>query len=177
MKVIFSSATQCCITDTVSCRDEIFAADSSSSHTRKFSFFSKAFLRTWHLSSDVFSTFDEKSSQKGSSWFAYLFSAKTSINYGLRTNHSFTKTVFLWPVLWKIHAMWCHFSVVAAWWLITKNIVNCVVKLGLNYFGDERSMIKETKKVWHLPVSLYLWQLYKILFFRFFWMHLVNFFQ
>ena len=44
-----------------------------------------------------------------------------------------------------------------------------VIKHDLNYFSHERGKIKETRKVWHLPVSHYLWQLYKIMFFRFFW--------
>ena len=85
--------------------------------------------------------------------------------------------ISLWSVLQKIRAVWGRVSVAAAWWLIIKNIVNYVIKHDLNYFGHERSMIKETKKVWHLPVSLYLWQLYKIMFFRFFWMRLADFFR
>ena len=100
--------------------------------------------------SSIYATFlDEKSLQERSLWFAYLFSTKTSINYGLGTNHSFTKTIFLWPVLQKIHVMWGHVSVAAAWWLIIKNIVNYVIKHSLNYFDHERGKIKETKKVWH----------------------------
>ena len=85
--------------------------------------------------------------------------------------------ISLWSVLRKIRAVWGRVSVAAAWWLIIKNIVNYVIKHDLNYFGHERGMIKETKKVWHLPVSLYLWQLYKIMFFRFFWMRLADFFR
>ena len=127
------------------------------------------FFNTFFKLKSIYATFhDEKSLQERSSWFACLFSAKASTNYGLRTNHSFTKTAFLWPVLRKVCAVWGRVSVAATWWLITKNIVNYVIKHGLNYFGHERGMIKETKKVWHLPVSLYLWQLYKIKFFRFF---------
>ena len=128
--------------------------------------------------SSTYATFlDEISLQERSSWFAYLFSAKTSINFGLGTNHSFTKTVFLWPVLRKIRAVWGRVSVAVG--LMTNHRKYCqyVTKHGMNYFGHERGMIKETKKVWHLPVFLDLRQLYKIMFFRFFWIRLANFFR
>ena len=97
-----------------------------------------------------------------------------SISYGLGTNHSFINIVFLWPVLRKIRAVWGRVSVAAAWWLIVENIVNYVTKHGLHYFGHKRGTIKETKKVQHLPFSVDLWQLCKIIFFRFFWMRLAK---
>ena len=49
-------------------------------------------------------------------------------------------------------------------------------KYYLNHHGSERRIAKETKKVWPLPVSLDLWQLYKIKF-RFFRIRLADFFS
>ena len=110
----------------------------------------------------------------GNEW---ICSAKASIRYGLGTNNSFTKSVFMWPVLQRIRALLGCVTVARAWWLIIKTIVNYIIKHSLIYFGHETGIIRETKKVWHLPVSLDLCQLYKIMFSSFFWIRLVDFLQ
>ena len=45
-------------------------------------------------------------------------------------------------------------SLSMVWWVIFKNILHQVTKQHLNHYGHERGVIKETKKVLHLPVLL-----------------------
>ena len=45
-------------------------------------------------------------------------------------------------------------SLSMVWWVIFKNILHQVTKQHLNHYGHERGVIKETKKVLHLPILL-----------------------
>ena len=84
----------------------------------------------------------------------------------------------------NICSLICIISLI--WWVISlmisslmsnfRKYTHSVSKKNLNCYGHERVMIKETKKVSHLPVLLDSWLLYQVMFFRFFSVRLAGFF-
>ena len=56
--------------------------------------------------------------------------------------------------LWKNGVVLGRASLSAVQWVIFENILHRVTKQDMNHYGHKRSMIKETKKVLHLPVLL-----------------------
>ena len=73
----------------------------------------------------------------------------------------------------KSYLHWyCKLSV--GWWVIFENILYRVAKKDLDHSGHKTSIIKETKKIWNLPVLNNSQQLYQIMLLKFFWIRLAE---
>ena len=62
------------------------------------------------------------------------------------------------------------------WWVIFENILYRLAKKNLDHSGHKTSIIKETKKIWNLPVLNNSQQLYQIMLLKFFWIRLAGLF-
>ena len=82
---------------------------------------------------------------------AHFLAVKWSIKQGLITNSSLVRTNLLRPALEKNGVILGHAFVCTVCWVIFENILHHITKQDPNHSGHERHMIKETKKVWHLP--------------------------